>query len=237
MSFDGPDRAHRGRLQERPLLQDHPLAWRITLVLWLLSGFLFVALAVPVLADVVDEIDLVVHGWAVDLEWQPAVTAAEALDFVGSVWVTAPIIVAVTLWLAWKRRWEAFAAWVIAMFVSQLMIGPIKDLYTRARPPDSLVETTSWSFPSGHSVAGAAISIALVIVLVPAGARRRNWEMLAAGFAVVMALSRVYLRAHWLADVAAGAALGAGIAVASAVIVHWIDDVRESREGARTDAT
>ncbi len=32
-------------------------------------------------------------------------------------------------------------------------------------------------------------------------------------FAVVMALSRVYLRAHWLSDTVAGALLGAGLAL------------------------
>ena len=50
--------------------------------------------------------------------------------------------------------------------------------------------------------------------------------MLAAAFAVVMALSRVYLRAHWLADVAAGVALGAAIAILCAAIMHRIDDHR-----------
>jgi undecaprenyl-diphosphatase len=93
----------------------------------------------------------------------------------------------------------------------------------------SLVETTSWSFPSGHSVAGATIAIAAVIVLVPAGPKRRNLEMLAAAFAVVMALSRVYLRAHWLSDVAAGAALGAAIAIGAAALLHWIDDRRRGQ--------
>ena len=100
----------------------------------------------------------------------------------------------------------------------------------RVRPPMSLVEITNWSFPSGHSVSGAAIAIAAVIVLVPASPRRRNLEMLAVGFAVVMALSRVYLRVHWLSDVAAGAALGAAIAIGVAAIIHRIDDRRQKRD-------
>jgi undecaprenyl-diphosphatase len=54
--------------------------------------------------------------------------------------------------------------------------------------------------------------------------------MLAAAFAIVMALSRVYLRAHWLSDVAAGAALGAAIAIGAAALMHWIDDRRRERE-------
>jgi undecaprenyl-diphosphatase len=116
------------------------------------------------------------------------------------------------------------------MVVSQLMVGPVKDLYMRPRPTMSLAETSSWSFPSGHSVVGAAIAVAAVIVLVPAGPKRRNLEIVAAGFAVVMALSRVYLRAHWLSDVAAGAALGAAIAIGTAALIHRIDDHRRGRD-------
>ena len=226
MSAEEPQAVSDGRLQSDPLLHDHPLAWRVALGLWMLSGLLFLALAIPASADLVQSFDDVVYRWAVSAEWDPAVAAAEALDFVGGSLVTWPLMIAVAAWLAWRRRWEAFATWVSAMALSQILIGPVKDVYERVRPPLSLVETTSWSFPSGHSVAGATIAIAAVIVLVRAGPKRRNLEMLVAAFVVVMALSRVYLRAHWLTDVAAGAALGAAIAIFSAAIMHRIDDRR-----------
>lgn len=224
-----------GRLQTDPLLYDHPVAWRIALALWALSAFLFLALAVPVLADAVQSMDDAVHRWVVSAEWGPAVATAEALDFIGSAWVTWPLMVVVAGWLATRRRWEAFFFWLSAMAVSQLLVGTVKNLYVRPRPSMSLVATTGWSFPSGHSVAGATIAVAAVIVLVRAGPRRRNLEMLAAAFALVMALSRVYLRAHWLSDVIAGAALGAAIAIGCATLVHRIDDRRrELRQEADT---
>lgn len=215
-----------GRLQSDPLLHDHPLAWRVAFGLWMLSALLFLALAIPVFADVVQSFDDVMYRWAVSAEWGPAVTAAKVIGFVGGVWVTWPLMVAVAAWLAWRRRWEAFATWVSAMVVSQVLIGPVKDVYMRVRPPLPLVETTSWSFPSGHAVAGAAIALAAVIVLVRAGPKRRNLEVFAAAFVVVMALSRVYLRAHWLTDATAGAALGSAIAIFSATIMHRIDHRR-----------
>lgn len=193
------------------------------MALWLLGGFLFVALALPMLAERVQVVDDWVYRLAIDLETPFGVLLAEVLDFVGSSWVTAPAIFLVAGYLAWRRRWEAFGFWVLAMVMSQLLVGPVKAIYERARPPFPLVETTGYSFPSGHSVAGAAVAISLVIVLIPAGSRRRNWEMLAALFAVSMALSRVYLRAHWLSDVTAGAALGAAVAIASAAFIHWFD--------------
>jgi membrane-associated phospholipid phosphatase len=205
------------------------VALRIALGLWVFSALLFMAIAVPTLKDAVQAVDDQVHRWVVSIEWGPAVTASQFLDFVGSAWVVWPTMAGVAAWLAWNRRWEAFSTWVVAMVVSQLMVGPVKSLYMRPRPSMSLVETSSWSFPSGHSVVGGAIAIAAVIVLVPAGPRRRNLEMLAIAFAVVMALSRVYLRAHWLSDAAAGVALGAAIAIGAAALTDRIDEHRRSQ--------
>jgi undecaprenyl-diphosphatase len=219
------------RLEERPLLRRHPVAFRLSLVLWVLGGLVFFALAVDPVAEAVEAVDERVHELAVDLETPVVVGFAKALDFIGSTWVTAPVMVIVGLYLIYRRRWEALSSWVLAMIGSQLLIGPMKNLYERARPPMALVETTGYSFPSGHAVAGAAIAVALVIVLVPAGPKRRNLEMLAAAFAVFMALSRVYLRAHWLSDVAGGAALGAAVAIGAAALVHWIDERRETAAG------
>ncbi|MFC2153023.1 phosphatase PAP2 family protein [Actinomycetota bacterium] len=213
-------------LDDRPLLQDHPRALRLSLILWALGGFLFVALAVPSLADMVQAVDDWVYELAVDLENDVVVAVAKALDLIGSTWVTAPIMVIVAVVLVVLRRWHGLAFWVLAMAVSQFLIGPMKLLYERERPPMPLVETTSFSFPSGHAVAGAAIAVSLVIVLVPAGPKRRNLEMLAAAFAVLMALSRVYLRAHWLSDAAAGAALGVAVAIGAAALIHIIDNLR-----------
>ena len=215
------------RLGERPLLQDHPGAFRLTLVLWVLGLFVFVALAVPALADLVQAVDDHIYQLAVDLEASVVVALAKGLDFIGSTWVTAPVMILVSVYLTLRRRWEALAFWFLAMVGSQLLIGPMKNLYERARPPLPLVETSGFSFPSGHAVAGAAIAVSLVIVLVPAGAKRRNLEMLAAAFAVLMALSRVYLRAHWFSDALGGAALGAAVAIGAALLIHRMEARRD----------
>ena len=59
----------------------------------------------------------------------------------------------------------------------------------------------------------------------PPGSRRRGWEFAAAGFAFVMALSRVYLNAHWFSDVVAGVLVGASVALGTAGLVTEIRDV------------
>jgi undecaprenyl-diphosphatase len=210
------------------LLFNQPVAIRIAAVLLTLGALLFIALAIPSTADMVQRVDDSVHRMVVDLEWAPLVALAKVLDFLGSTWVTLPIMAVVAAYLAWRNRWEAFFTWVAAMMLSQLLIGPVKDLYERPRPTLALVETSGFSFPSGHAVATGAIAVALVIVLVPAGVRRRTLEALAILVVTVMATSRVYLRAHWLTDALAGAVLGAGVAIIVAAVIHKLDDRRRS---------
>jgi undecaprenyl-diphosphatase len=75
------------------------------------------------------------------------------------------------------------------------------------------------SFPSGHSIAASVTVLAMVIVLVQPGRRRVAWGIAAVTFAVVMALSRAYLGAHWLSDATAGLLFGISCAMITATAV------------------
>ncbi|MDP9219432.1 MAG: phosphatase PAP2 family protein [Actinomycetota bacterium] len=144
----------------------------------------------------------------------PAVTAVgKAFAFVGSVWVNWPLRVAAAVLLAVRRRWIQLLAFALAVLTSELLIGPVKAAYARPRPPGDLISTTGYAFPSGHAIAGAVTAVGLVLVLLPPGRSRWRWEVYAVIFSFLMALSRVYLRAHWLSDTVAGGLLGAGLAL------------------------
>lgn len=147
---------------------------------------------------------------------------ARALNVLGGGIVTIPLRALVAGWLAFRRRWRAFAVWVLTWISAELLLSFAKGFFHRGRPPGELVGTYGYSFPSGHAVAGAAIAVALVLVLMPPGPERRRWEWIAVGFAFVMAFSRVYLRAHWLSDVVAGVLLGSGVALGVAALVSEV---------------
>jgi membrane-associated phospholipid phosphatase len=161
---------------------------------------------------------------------------AKAMSFIGSGVVTIPLRIGVAGWLVLRRHWRALAAWLLTWAFAEIALAAAKPFFHRGRPPLPLVHTVGSSFPSGHAVAGASIGVALVLVLLPPGPRRRGWEMAAAGFAFTMALSRVYLNAHWFSDVVAGVLLGTSVALGTAAILTEFRDVWLRRARRRVTA-
>jgi membrane-associated phospholipid phosphatase len=150
----------------------------------------------------------------------PAFTAvAKVFNVLGLVYVTLPVRLALAGYLAFRRRWWHLAAFASAVLLSEILIGPVKGIYDRPRPPGSLVATSGASFPSGHAIAASVTVFAAVIALVPPGRRRVAWGAAAAVFAILMAASRAYLGAHWLSDAIAGLLLGTTCALLTALVV------------------
>lgn len=218
------------------MLVNHRRAFWWSVALLAAMAFVFIAVgrnppeAAPATSlAFVGEFDLAVYRAMDDVRTDALTWIAQALNVIGSGVVTIPLRIVVSIWLIVQTRWRALAVWLLTWGVAELTLRVAKDFFHRGRPPESLVETVGFSFPSGHAVAGAATAVALVLVLLPAGRARRRWEVAAVGFAFVMALSRVYLRAHWLSDVVAGVLLGAGVALATAAIVTEIRDIAVRR--------
>ena len=161
---------------------------------------------------------------------------AKVLNFLGTGLFTIPLRILVALWLIFRKRWRSFSGWVLTWAAVEIILQIAKGWYDRSRPPLALVQTHGPSFPSGHAGATASIVVALVLVAMRAGPHRRKWEVVAALAAFTMALSRVYLNAHWFSDVVAGVLLGTGVALASFALVTEVRDIGARREArARSD--
>jgi membrane-associated phospholipid phosphatase len=162
----------------------------------------------------------------------PLTAIAKVFNILGLVYVTLPVRIAVAGFLALRRRWWNLARFTAAVVLSEVLIGVLKGIYERARPPESLVVTTGASFPSGHAVAASATVVAAVIALVPPGRRRAWWALAAVAFSILMGFSRAYLGAHWLSDAVAGILLGISCAVVTALMIGQIQWRVEGRQGA-----
>jgi membrane-associated phospholipid phosphatase len=208
------------------VLLNHRRAMRLVAVTGLLTVLAFLVVGTDPNRGFVQDIDEGFLDAMVDARFTPLVWLAEAMAFAGSVWVNWPVRVVVMVLLGVRRRWLQLSAFVLAVATSEPLIGLMKALYERPRPPEGLLETSSWSFPSGHAIAGAVTAVGIVIVLLPPGPRRWRWEVQAAVFAGLMALSRTYLGVHWLSDVVAGTLLGVTLAVGWPAVLQ---EIRERR--------
>jgi undecaprenyl-diphosphatase len=169
--------------------------------------------AVPATRQYVHDVDGAVRRFAVRVQNRPTTLIAETFAWIGGVWINWAIRIVAFVVLAVRRQFLQLAAFALAVLTSEILIGTLKAAYDRPRPPGALVATSGASFPSGHAIAGAVTAVGIVLVAVPPGPARWKWEARAIAFAFLMALSRVYLRAHWLSDAVAGALLGGAIAL------------------------
>lgn len=151
----------------------------------------------------------------------------QAVTWLGSGWVTVPLLVAAALLLPlWHDRRRTLAL-VLTVSVGAAVLVTVGKLVTvRPRPEfgEVLTTATGYAFPSGHSAqAAAAYGVLAVLVSVRVGRSVRPLVWLAAGSVVLLiGFSRMYLGVHWLTDVLAGYALGTGwlIVVVAGGLVH-----------------
>jgi undecaprenyl-diphosphatase len=217
--------------EEHPLLSATGRDLTIGAFLALATALVFLAVGLHATHGWVQKVDDRFLRVMVSHRTRTLTVVAKAFNVLGVAAVTLPIRIVVAGYLAFRRRWWHFAAFVVAIVVSEVLIGTLKAFYGRPRPPAdlALVHTSGGSFPSGHAVAASVTVVAMVLALFPAGRHRLRWGVAAALFAFVMALSRAYLAAHWLSDAIAGTLLGTTVALGSALLVQWVRDAREAR--------
>ena len=123
----------------------------------------------------------------------------------GYLWGVVPVTT-LTLIVLWRRapvRDTLFFA--LSVLGATLLNQAAKLLFARERPAlwPSLVNESSFSFPSGHAMGSMALAAALVVLLWPT---RWRYPALVGGglFTLLVGVSRVYLGVHYPSDVLAG---------------------------------
>ena len=125
---------------------------------------------------------------------------------------------AVLVILLWRKDWVLAAVWVAASAGGGLLNAVLKATFERVRPDHAhgFVQTSGFSFPSGHATGAVAVYAMLAFVLLRFTPPARHPAIFAAATALVVGigLSRVLLHVHFISDVLAGCAItGAWVAL------------------------
>ena len=145
-------------------------------------------------------------------------------------WGEGPMFVLVIIAYALQKAWWRAGEFVVAGILSSLLVQLLKKLVFAPSPrPMGVIEWSQtqlatelelplqFAFPSGHT------TTAFVFFTLIAMHWSRPAIQVFAGFcAIAVAVSRVYLMAHWITDVMAGAVLGMSIALVVSTVSQRI---------------
>ncbi|MFZ5956792.1 VTT domain-containing protein [Pseudomonas knackmussii] len=174
------------------------------------SAWLFFGILEDVVTgDPLVQADTAIYQMLQDLRTAPGDAWMIAATELGDTFVVLAVALAVLLWLLWKRAWRTSAYWLVAIAGASALNSVIKFALHRARPGEMLYAGWSaFSFPSGHSTVNTLLYGFLAVLVIPA--LRPFWRLpLVIGtvaLVLAIAVSRLYLGAHWFSDVAGGLA-------------------------------
>ena len=214
----GRELGHHSRLRRIVKSRLNPevatgLALTVALGVVIVGGIVLGALAYLVRSSsVLADLDNSVAQWGADHSGPVSEKGLTLITQLGESWfaVVLVIVISVVGYLRRPNRW--IPVFLLSVLVGQwLLTNGIKELLDRVRPDlNPVAATLGPSFPSGHTTTAAAMWAAFALVLAR-GSPPVSRAILAggaAGIAVAVACTRVFLDVHWLTDVLAGLFLG-----------------------------
>src|SRR5690606_16715067 len=131
----------------------------------------------------------------------------------GDTLMVTAVTAIVAFWLVIRKSWRTAGYWVLTIISAAVINTSIKAAIVRARPGDMMYSGWSaYSFPSGHTTGNIVLYGLLCILIYPCIQKRAARIATVCGaraFALLSAVSRVYLGAHWFSDVLGGSLVGA----------------------------
>jgi undecaprenyl-diphosphatase len=180
----------------------------IASALLLLSIGLFTFIADEIVIENKNSFDFRIFSWFADYTSAFHTKIALFFTFFGSPYFMIPAYLFIMFYYSKQRKKkEAILIGVVAL-ISVLSIFLLKDIFHRHRPPSPLIPgVNGYSFPSGHSLSGFTFSGIMIYLISKSNIQyHKKWifSVLLFLFAVLIAMSRIYLRVHFPSDVIGG---------------------------------
>jgi len=138
---------------------------------------------------------------------------AHFITLAGDDEVQLVVILCLSAWLVFHRRWNTLTHWVIHCSLTFFLVLSLKAYFHYPRPPGFATFLGYTSFPSGHSTRSVAIyGLFAFLYASHCPPQQRKWIFWPIGSLVGLILfTRVYLGAHWITDVIGGLLLGTAL--------------------------
>jgi membrane-associated phospholipid phosphatase len=199
--------------------------WRLILLVLLVVAFVALGRALPARGGF--RIDEAMADWVRAHDNQVAAVVFTWLSWLGDT-ALAGLLAGAVLLLAHRRRWKEAATVAITGVTGMYLVVLLKPIFHRGRPDYAidLIAGTSYSFPSGHSMAsivGFGIVAYFRHQLEPNPVRRHIIIWMASVIVLAVAFSRIYLGVHYVSDVTGGLIAGAIWLLLGIEFFHWIE--------------
>jgi len=103
-----------------------------------------------------------------------------------------------------KKRSNFITTFASSAISTSFIILLLKEIFKRTRPIESLIQYSSFSFPSGH----AAVVFSVLPLLLK---KYPKFKYLSIGIALLVVYNRLYLGLHYFSDLIVGAIIGYAI--------------------------
>ena len=134
------------------------------------------------------------------------------ITFLGSP-VMDVIYLVIMMFLLYRQGKKESSLWIGFILISGNIIAfLVKTVVRRQRPTGKIIPASGYSFPSGHVFGTTLVILTLILLILPYLKNQSTAQIikiLLVVWLIVVAISRVYLRGHFLSDVV-GSALLAG---------------------------
>ena len=218
-------------------LSDAPFVWGhiVGLLVLIIAGWLFLSMAEDVVSgDRITLVDAQLAAWF-HIHATPLFTQFMlVVSNLQGILAMSIYALFFGIFLLRKKQRYWLLALVLAVPGGMLLNVFMKEIFNRARPgfTDPLVTLTTYSFPSGH-VAGATLFYGVFAAYLIAHISKWRWRIAVVVTAILLvtlvALSRLYLGAHYLSDVLGAAAEGVAWLALCLTITHILWERRAAR--------
>jgi membrane-associated phospholipid phosphatase len=191
-------------------------SWAIVVLCGAAAVVVFAAIGGNVAAHETTGFDGAIRGWVVAHQTPPLVTFFIWVSTIGATRCMYALALGAAAYLWYRGHRFVAASVLLAPVVAVGFFESAKRLFARARPPGlgHVFEGNTFSFPSAHATASAAVCCTLAYVYWREGI---VGPAVATSVAVIVPLligvSRVYLDAHWATDVIGGWTAGLLVAI------------------------